>query len=155
MTCQRSTPRVVGNIHCTLNTAGAIWTVSRRSLNVKFLVHPPPRLPPFSPLFVRRKLPVLFGRKIQSRFPSICRLAEASQPPCLLPSLLPLCFSSLFFISSLSFNVPSSFLLCVSVHVAYIRENVSGWKKKKLRRKIFKTINNKIGEYKRAYDIAK
>lgn len=98
--------------------------VSRRSFNVKFSAHPPPRLPPFSPLFVRRKLPVLFGRKIQSRFPSICRLAEASQPSLLPPPIsIASVFFSLFLLSH-SFGVPHPFLC---MRLDYIRENISGY----------------------------
>jgi len=114
---------LLGNIHRPEYRRRHV-NVSRRSFNVKFSAHPPPRLSPFSPLFVRRKLPVLFGRKIQSRFPSICRLAEASQPSRLLLSLLPLCFFSFFFILSHSFGVPHPFLY---IRLDYIRKNVSGY----------------------------
>lgn len=119
VTCQRSTPgELLGNIHRFEYRQHHV-NVSRRSFSVKFPVHPPPRLSPFSPLFVRRKLPVLFERKIQSRFPSICRLVEATTAP------LPISIASVFFslfILSLSFGAPSSFPLCIGTRRLYSRK---------------------------------
>lgn len=105
-----------------LNTATITWTcvspfvqreISRSSATATS-----------SPLFVRRKLPVLFGRKIQSQFPSICRLAGASQLP-LLPIFIGPMFSFFFFLYYCSIErsliLPSNFSIS-DVWIIYLKE---------------------------------